>query len=86
MRRKPVSAADSLLTGKNTGNFFIFYDSAILIVDSASQIQRLAAEFPMNRNREVSRSLQGIMRREQGNLIGDTQWLASGIVATEERM
>jgi hypothetical protein len=63
---EPVSSANSLLTGKNTGNFS---DSARFEESDrkvAAGNQRLTAEFPMNQNREFDWSLQGIAGPEQG--------------------
>jgi len=56
---------DSLLTGKNTGNFSVSARSAQFDRKSASGNQRLTTEFPVNQNREFDLGLQGISGHEQ---------------------
>ena len=67
---EPVSAPNSLLTGKNTGNFFVSGRFEEFDRKFVPGNQWLTAEFPTNPNREIDRGLQGIARLEQG-LVGD---------------
>ena len=56
---EPVSGVSSLLTGKLTGNFVIFAPGTEIPCADAARIQRLPAEFPTQRNRELSGPYQG---------------------------
>src|SRR6188768_364805 len=60
---------NSLLTGKNTGNFSVSTRFGRFDRRFGAENQRLTEEFPTDQNREFDRSLQGIARPEQG-LIG----------------
>jgi hypothetical protein len=59
---EPVSPANSLVTGKNTGKISVSARSAEPERKFAGQNQILTAEFPVNRNREFDKTLQGIER------------------------
>jgi hypothetical protein len=50
---EPVSASDSLLTGKLTGNYVEFARLVQFSTLTREQIQRLAAKFPTQQNREI---------------------------------
>jgi hypothetical protein len=57
---EPVSAPNSLLTGKLTGNFAKSGLSVAISCPINARIQRLTAEFPTQQNREFSNAYQGI--------------------------
>jgi hypothetical protein len=67
VRCEPVSGANSLLTGKLTGNFEKFSASAPISHSIDQQIQRLAAKFPTQRNREFSSHIRDFVGGIQGN-------------------
>jgi hypothetical protein len=67
VRCEPVSRANSLLTGKLTGNFEKFGPSAPIPHSIDQQIQRLAAKFPTQRNREFSSRIRDFVAGKQGN-------------------
>jgi hypothetical protein len=66
---EPVSAPNSLLTGKLTGNFAKSGLSVAISCPINAGIQCLTAKFPTQQNREFSNAYQGIFFGEQGNLI-----------------
>jgi hypothetical protein len=75
---EPVSGPNSLLTGKLTGNFA---ESGLLLQFQppvSELIQRLAAKFPTQRNREFLDAYQGKFFEEQGIciLISGRTWIA----------
>src|SRR5262249_45440577 len=63
---EPVSAPNSLLTGKLTGNFARSGPPPRFSYLISARIQELTAEFPTQRNREFSNAYQGIFCEEQG--------------------
>src|SRR5262249_41651500 len=63
-----VSAPNSLLTGKITGNFAKSGPPARFSCLMSARIQELTVEFPTQRNREFSNAYQGIFFEEQGIL------------------
>jgi hypothetical protein len=63
---EPVSPPNSLLTGKNTGNFSVSARFAERDRKFAARNQRLTTEFPMIPNREFDEGPQGIVLLEQG--------------------
>jgi hypothetical protein len=69
VHREPVSAPNSLLTGKKTGNFAEFGTSPRFLRPVTAQIQSLAQKFPTQENREFSNPLQGRFLDEQGNFL-----------------
>src|SRR6266446_5714825 len=66
---EPVSAPNSLLTGKLTGNFAKSGLSVAISCPINARIQCLTAVLTMQQNREFSNAYQGIFFGEQGNLI-----------------
>src|SRR5262245_20866706 len=64
-----VSAPNSLLTGKLTGNFANSGPQQRFPHLINEPIQRLAAKFPTQRNREFPNAYQGIFSGITGNLI-----------------
>jgi hypothetical protein len=65
--------ANSLVTGKITGNFAEFGDPSQFSCPINTRIQWLTAEFPARRNREFLNAYQGIFFEKQGNLIKATK-------------
>src|SRR5215470_5849235 len=63
---EPVSAANSLLTGKLTGNFAKSGHPSEFSCSITAPIQCLTAEFPTQLNREFPNAYQGIVFKEQG--------------------
>jgi hypothetical protein len=63
---EPVSAPNSLLTGKLTGNFAQSGPATAISTPSQPVNQQLSAEFPAQQNREFSNAYQGIFFEEQG--------------------
>src|SRR6266436_4187785 len=61
-----VSTANSLLTGKLTGNFVDSGPLPRFLRPVGERIQWLAEKFPTQRNREFLEALQGIILEEQG--------------------
>jgi hypothetical protein len=55
---EPVSASNSLLTGKNTGNIFEFGFSGQASMPQTPQIQRLDTQFPTKNNSEFSSGIR----------------------------
>jgi hypothetical protein len=66
---EPVSAPNSLLTGKLTGNFAKSGHPSQFSCPINAQTQGLTAEFPTQPNREFSNAYQGMFFEEQGILI-----------------
>jgi len=66
---EPVSASNSLLTGKNTGNFAKSGHPSQFARPINARSQSLTSQFPTQQNREISNAYQGIFFGEQGNLI-----------------
>src|SRR5262245_52289300 len=66
---EPVSAANSLLTAKLTGNFAKSGRPPRFSCLMSARIQWLPAEFPTQLNREFPNAYQGIFFEEQGILI-----------------
>jgi hypothetical protein len=66
---EPVSAANSLLTGKLTGNFAKSGHPSQFARPINARSQSLTSQFPTQQNREISNAYQGIFFGEQGNLI-----------------
>src|SRR5262245_11270 len=64
---EPVSAPNSLLTGKITGNFSESGHPRRFSCLINGRIQWLTTEFPTQRNREFPNAYQGIFYEEQGN-------------------
>src|SRR5262249_34844406 len=64
-----VSTPNSLLTGKLTGNFAVSGHQRRFPHLINGLIQRLAAKFPTQRNREFPNAYQGIFSGITGNLI-----------------
>jgi hypothetical protein len=58
--------ANSLLTGKNTGNYLDFGVSKPIQAEFGSYFRALAREFPAHTNREFPEAEQGIKSLEQG--------------------
>jgi hypothetical protein len=69
---EPVSAPNSLLTGKLTGNFAESGDPSQFSRPIKARIQSLTAEFPTQPNREFLNAYQGISLVKQGNLVNAT--------------
>src|SRR6266487_2272319 len=65
---EPVSALNSLLTGKITGTFAECGHPSQFSRSINAHIQSLTAEFPTQPNREFLDAYQGILFEEQGNL------------------
>jgi hypothetical protein len=63
---EPVSAPNSLLTGKLTGNFAEFGPPPRFSGLLNGGIQKLPAEFPAQQNREFPNAYQGEFFKEQG--------------------
>src|SRR5258708_16112803 len=63
---EPVSAPNSLLTGKLTGNFAESGPAPRFLGLIHGRIQWLPAEFPAQRNREFPKTYQGKFFKEQG--------------------
>ena len=63
---EPVSNENSLLTGKLTGNFVKSAHLGAILKLTREQIQRLAAKFPTQQNRELFRRNREFVRSEQG--------------------
>ena len=70
---EPVSAPNSLLTGKLTGNFAESGHPPRFSCLIGARIQWLAAEFPTQRNSEFSNTYQRILFGEQGKSSQTTQ-------------
>jgi hypothetical protein len=66
---EPVSAPNSLLAGKKTGNFAEFGPLPRFLRPITAQIQSLVQKFPTHENREFSNLLQGRFLNEQGNFL-----------------
>jgi hypothetical protein len=72
-RRKQSAAnqspwSNSLLTGKNTGNFTVFEAQELAHCQNMLVNWALLAEFPTNANRELWSDEQGIQKHNQGNV------------------
>jgi hypothetical protein len=82
---EPVSAANSLLTGKLTGNFAKSGHRSQFGRSINARSQGLTAEFPTQQNREFSNAYQGIFFGEQGNLIKQSARLAGREVREHQK-
>jgi hypothetical protein len=65
--REPVSAQNSLLTGKNTGKFTQFASGRQFFYQDKPDTPILPVTFPNIQNREFFRCEQGRQPRHQGN-------------------
>ena len=65
--REPVSAQDSLITGKNTGNFAKLNSLRRRKPRIVPMQSGLLIQFPMYPNREFPKREQGSKSSEQGN-------------------
>jgi hypothetical protein len=63
---EPVSSIQFPAKGKLTGNFAKFLRAARFWTPTREQIQRLAAKFPTQQNREFLRRNREFVRSEQG--------------------
>ena len=68
---EPVSGANSLLTGKRTGNFSILGHFVARWSKKLFTIQEVTNEFPTQRNRERIRRIWEMFSREQGIIIAE---------------
>ena len=64
---EPISPANSLLTGKNTGKISVSSPFAEDGREFAIESQTLTPDFPINQSREFEQPLQGVTCSEQGN-------------------
>jgi len=69
---EPVCEANSLLTGKITGNFSILGDFPARRSQKLFAIQEVTNEFPTQRNREIIRWIWELFSREQGIIIAES--------------